>query len=119
MLEKADKILRTGSVADIQDFIPDLVNEYCKIDTQAQEQENAYEIERIRLYVKLKKEKKAKKNTYSDKDIDVIAKEWAIKKYWDHTLNKKLAQHYKLYIQELSQKKIDLQVLNKAMREGI
>ena len=36
--------------------------------------EKSYEIYRIERYVELKKEKKEKLNSYSDKDIDIISK---------------------------------------------
>jgi hypothetical protein len=74
MLEKADKLYRIGSVEDIKNFLPDLVLEFTKIDLQAIQEEKSYEIERIRVYVELKKQKKEKLNTYSDKDIDYISK---------------------------------------------
>lgn len=119
MLVKADKILRTWSVEDIQNFLPDLVNQYCTLDIEATTKEKNYEIERISQYVWLKKDKKEKKNKYSDKDIDVISKKTALDKYWDYVLNKKIISHYKLYIEELRQRKIDLQVMNKALRDTI
>ena len=59
---------------------------------------------------------KEKLNSYSDKDIDIISKKNALDKYWDYILNKRVVAHYKMYITELSQRKIDLQVLDKAMR---
>lgn len=117
MLEKAQKMLKTWSVEDIQNFLPDFVNEYCKLDNECAVMEKSYEIERIKQYVELKKEKKAKENTYSDKDIDIISKKNALDKYWDYVLNKRVVSHYKLYIEELRQKKIDLQVMNKALRD--
>jgi len=81
MLEKADKLYRIGSVENIKNFLPDLVLEFTKIDLQAIEQEKAYEIERIRVYVELKKEKKAKISNYSDKDIDYMSKHKALEKF--------------------------------------
>jgi len=117
MLEKADKLYRTWSVEDIKNHLPDLVLEFTKIDLQAIEQEKSYEIERIRVYVKLKKEKKAKISNYSDKDIDYMSKHKALEKFWDYMVNRKVANHYKLYIDRLSDQIINLNVLNKAMRE--
>ena len=74
MIERADKILRTWSVEDIKNFLPDLLLEYTKIDLQATQQAKLYELARIERYVELKKEKKEKLNSYSDKDIDIISK---------------------------------------------
>lgn len=119
MLEKAQKILKTGSVEDIQNFLPDLVNQYCMLDDECASMEKSYEVERISQYVELKKDKKLKKNSYSDKDIDVIAKKNALDKYWDYILNKRVVAHYRLYIDELRQRKIDLQVIQKALRDTI
>jgi hypothetical protein len=119
ILKEANKILRVWTVKDIQNFIPDILLEYCKIDQNAIELEKQYELARIEMYVKLKKEKKEWKNKYSDKDIDVMSKRCSLEKYWDYSVNKKIAWHYKMYIQALWQKKIDLQVLNKSMKEWI
>jgi len=116
MLEKAQKILQVGSVSDIQNFLPQLIQAYCKLDMEQAKLEKSYEIYRIERYVELKKEKKEKKNSYSDKDIDIISKKNALDRYWDYILNKRVVAHYKMYITELSQRKIDLQVLDKAMR---
>jgi hypothetical protein len=81
MLEKADKLYRVGSVEDIKNFLPDLVLEFTRIDLQAIQEEKSYEIERIRVYVELKKQKKEKLNTYSDKDIDYMSKHKALEKF--------------------------------------
>ncbi len=34
MLEKAQKILQVGSVVDIQNFLPQLIQAYCKLDIE-------------------------------------------------------------------------------------
>jgi hypothetical protein len=122
MLEKANKILRAGSVAEIQEFLPELVQEFCRIDAEAGKAEQSHEIRKIEVYVNMKREKKDPLYTgekYSDKDIDIIAKRTALQEFGDSLLNRKLANHYKLYIQQLSQAKIDRQVENKALREGV
>lgn len=61
MLEKAQKILQVGSVVDIQNFIPQLIQTYCKLDMEQAKLEKSYEIYRIERYVELKKEKKRKR----------------------------------------------------------
>jgi len=81
MLEKAQKILQVGSVSDIQEFMPQLIQAYCKLDIEQATLEKSYEIYRIERYVELKKKKKEKKNSYSDKDIDIISKKQALDKY--------------------------------------
>ena len=44
ILEKADKLLRTGSSEDIQDFLPEIVATYCKLDDMQESQlRSAYE----------------------------------------------------------------------------
>ena len=63
--------------------------------------------------------KKNKQNTYTDKDIDYLSKHYALKKYWDYELNRKVANHYKMYIEELRNQVINLNVINKALREAI
>lgn len=117
MLEKAYKLYRTGSAEDIKDFLPDLLVAYTQLDTQAIQSEKDYEVERIRLYTELKKEKKAKKNSYSDRDIDIISKLKAMEKYWDYMLNKRIANHYKMWMDMLSNQIININVMNKALRE--
>lgn len=119
MLDRADKILRTGSVQEIRDFLPELIQAYITIDIEAVKQAKQFEIARIEKYVELKKEKKSKWNSYSDKDIDYLSKNYALQKYWDYELNKKIASHYRLYIDELRNQIIQLNVLNKAMRESL
>jgi uncharacterized Zn finger protein (UPF0148 family) len=49
---------------------------------------------------------------------EMEAKKEALKKYGDQLLWKKLANHYKLNIEMLSQRRIDLAVENKALREA-
>ena len=58
ILERADKLLRTGSSEDIQNFLPEIVAEYCKLDDYVAQCETAYDKVRLFTYSKLKREKK-------------------------------------------------------------
>ena len=58
ILEKADKLLRTGSSEDIQNFLPEIVATYCKLDDMNAEMETDLDRIRISEYVRLKKQKK-------------------------------------------------------------
>lgn len=119
VLEKADKLLRSGSSEDIQNFLPDIVATYCKLDDMNADNETSLDSIRIDEYVRLKKEKKAWKNSYSDKDIEVLAKHKAIHTYDKLEVDKKAVAHIKLYIDQLTQRKIDLAVQNKNLSAGV
>ena len=119
VLEKADKLLRSGSSEDIQNFLPDIVATYCKLDDMNAENETNLDKVRIAEYVRLKKEKKSWKNSYSDKDIEILAKNKAIQTYDRLEVDKKAVAHIKLYIDQLTQRKIDLAVQNKNLSAGV
>ena len=119
IIEKADKLLRTGSSEDIQNFLPDIVATYCKLDDMNGENETNLDKIRIGEYIRLKKEKKAWKNSYSDKDIEILAKNKALATYDKLEVDKKAVAHIKLYIDQLTQRKIDLAVQNKNLQAGV
>lgn len=119
ILEKADQLLRSGSSEDIQNFLPEIVATYCKLDDMNAENETNLDKVRIAEYVRLKKEKKSWKNSYSDKDIEILAKNKAIQTYDKLEVDKKAVAHIKLYIDQLTQRKIDLAVQNKNLSAGV
>ena len=119
ILEKADKLLRTGSSEDIQNFLPEIVATYCKLDDMNAEMETDLDRIRISEYVRLKKQKKDWGNTYSDKDIEILAKNKALATYDKLEVDKKAVAHIKLYIDQLTQRKIDLAVQNKNLTAGV
>ena len=95
ILNKADHLLRAGTVEDIMEFIPDLLLFYTQIDDQNAENEINLDWIESAEYIRLKKNKKDWLNSYS----------------------KKVAEHCKLYLEHLKQRKIDLQSLDKKTRE--
>ena len=117
ILEKADKLLRLWTVEEIMDFIPDLLLFYTKIDDQNAENEINLDWIEAEEYIRLKKQKKDWGNNYSDLDINKIAKNKARKTYDRLPADKKVAEHCKLYLEHLKQRKIDLQALDKKTRE--
>lgn len=119
ILDKADKLLRTGSSEDIQNFLPEIVATYCKLDDMNAENETDLDRIRIQEYVRLKKQKKDWGNTYSDKDIEILAKNKALATYDKLEVDKKAVAHIKLYIDQLTQRKIDLAVQNKNLTAGV
>lgn len=119
ILEKADKLLRNGSSEDIQNFLPEIVAVYCKLDDLNAENETNLDKIRIAEYVRLKKQKKSWGNTYSDKDIEILAKNKALGTYDKLEVDKKAVAHIKLYIDQLTQRKIDLAVQNKNLTAGV
>lgn len=119
ILEKADKLLRNGTVEEIMDFIPDLLLFYTQIDNQNWENEINLDWIEAEEYIRLKKQKKDWLNNYSDLDINKLAKNKARKIYDRLPADKKVAEHCKLYLEHLKQKKIDLQSLDKKLRETI
>ena len=119
ILDKADKLLRTGSSEDIQNFLPEIVAEYCKLDDYVAQCETNFDKVRIFTYSKLKREKKDWKNSYSDKDIEILSKLKAFEEYERVDIDKKSVSHIKLYIDQLTQRKIDLAVQNKNLTAGV
>lgn len=117
ILEKADQLLRVGSIEDIQDFLPDLIYTYCQLDDKSTKAEFLLEQMRINEYVKLKAQRQGGYNKYTENEMNTLSKQKALDTYWeDAILWKKVVAHYKMYIDQLSQRKIDLAVINKNIR---
>ena len=119
ILDTADKLLRSWSSEDIQNFLPEIVAQYCKLDDMNAENETNLDKIRISEYVRLKKQKKDGWNSYSDKDIEILAKNKALSTYDKLEVDKKTVAHIKLYIDQLTQRKIDLAVQNKNLTSGV
>lgn len=118
LLEKADKLLRVWSIEDIQDFLPDLIYAYCQLDDKCTKADFLLEQMKISEYVKLKAQRQGGYNKYTENEMNTLSKQKAMDTYWeDAILWKKVVMHYKMYIDQLSQRKIDLAVINKNMRE--
>ena len=117
ILEKADKLLRLWTVEQIMDFIPDLLLFYTEIDDRNAENEINLDWIESEEYIRLKKQKKDWLNNYSDLDINKLSKNKARKTYDRLPADKKVAEHCKLYLEHLKQRKIDLQSLDKKTRE--
>ena len=117
ILEKADKLLRLGTVEQIMEFIPDLLLFYTEIDDRNAENEINLDWIEAEEYIRLKKQKKDWGNSYSDLDINKLSKNKARKTYDRLPADKKVAEHCKLYLEHLKQRKIDLQALDKKTRE--
>lgn len=118
MLEKSQRLLKVGSAKDIQDFLPELVAEYERLDMIVWRAELDCDLYRIERYQYWKKRKVLWEIKWSDKEIEMEAKKEWLKKYWDTLLNKKLVNHYRLNIEMLSQRNIDIAVENKNLREA-
>ena len=117
ILEKADKLLRLWTVEEIMDFIPELLLFYTQIDDQNAENEINLDWIEAEEYIRLKKQKKDWLNSYSDMDINKLSKNKARKTYDRLPADKKVAEHCKLYLEHLKQRKIDLQAIDKKTRE--
>ena len=117
ILEKADKLLRLWTVEQIMDFIPELLLFYTEIDDRNAENEINLDWIEAEEYIRLKKQKKDWLNNYSDLDINKLSKNKARKTYDRLPADKKIAEHCKLYLEHLKQRKIDLQAIDKKTRE--
>ena len=117
ILEKADKLLRLWTVEQIMEFIPDLLLFYTEIDDRNAENEINLDWIESEEYIRLKKQKKDWLNNYSDLDINKLSKNKARKTYDRLPADKKVADHCKLYLEHLKQRKIDLQAIDKKTRE--
>ena len=101
------------------EFEADIILFFHQIEVQNAENEiNLDKIEN-QEYIRLKREKKEWKNSYSDMDINKLAKHKAMSVYDRLPVDKKIANHVMLYIDRLKQRKIDLQALDKRTRELI
>ena len=118
ILEQSQTLLHIWTLKEIQDFIPLLIAEFEKLDYEAAKIEIEYDLYKIERYEYWKKKKKTWEIKRTEKEIEIEAKNDALKKYWDQLLWKKIAQHYKLNIDQLSQRKIDIATENKNMREA-
>ena len=119
ILQKADKLLRLWTVEQIMEFIPDLLLFYTEIDDRNAENEINLDWIESEEYIRLKKQKKDWLNNYSDLDINKLSKNKARKTYDRLPADKKIADHCKLYLEHLKQRKIDLQAIDKKTREVI
>ena len=117
ILQKADKLLRLGTVEEIMEFIPELLLFYTEIDDRNAENEINLDWIEAEEYIRLKKQKKDWLNNYSDMDINKLSKNKARKTYDRLPADKKIADHCKLYLEHLKQRKIDLQAIDKKTRE--
>lgn len=118
LLVKSQQLLKTWTEKDIKEFLPELIIWYEKLDFDTaviEQQYDLYKIERYEHYKKMKWEWKIK---WTEKEIEIESKKDALKKYWDQLLWKKIAQHYKLNIDQLSQRKIDIATENKNLRQS-
>lgn len=118
VLQKSQRLLKVGSAKDIQDFIPDLVSAYEKLDMEVAQTELEYDLFKINRYEYYKWRKTRWEIKWSDKEIEMESKKDALKRYGDMLLNRKVVNHYKLNIEMLSQRNIDIAVENKNMREA-
>ena len=119
ILKKADHLMRVWSVEDIMDFLPDLLLFIVQVDDQNAENEINLDGIEDAEYIRLKKEKKGWLNSYSDIDINKLAKHKARQTYDRLPADKKVAEHCKMYLEQLKQRKIDLQSLDKKTREAM
>ena len=119
ILKKADHLMRVWTVKDIMDFMPDIILFFVQVDDQNAENEINLDGIEDAEYIRLKNQKKNWGNKYSDMDINKLSKHKARKVYNRLPADKKVAEHCKLYIEQLKQRKIDLQSLDKQTRETI
>lgn len=118
ILAKSQRLLKVGSAKDIQDFLPELVSAYEKLDMEVAQTELEYDLFKINRYEYYKWRKTRGEIKWSDKEIEMESKKDALKRYGDMLLNRKVVNHYKLNIEMLSQRNIDIAVENKNMREA-
>lgn len=119
ILKKADHLMRVWSVEDIMEFLPDLLLFIVQVDDQNAENEINLDWIESEEYIRLKKGKKDGSNSYSDMDINKLAKHKARQTYDRLPADKKVAEHLKMYLDQLKQRKIDLQSIDKKTREAM
>ena len=118
LLVKSKRLLRTWSKDEIKDFLIDLTTAREKLDYSAWQSELDYDLYRIERFEHYKRMKNEWKINRSDAICDKEAKKDALKKYWDQLLRKKIVKHYEENIDQLKQRIIDINTVNKEQREA-
>lgn len=116
LIERTWKLIKLGTIGDIKDInelLVDLVAQYTEYDTQSAIAETWYETYRAKIYLESKAKKKKWESKMSDKDIDNYAKSEALKKYWDYKERLANKRTYKMYIDLLVSKKVEIFTMDK------
>ena len=118
LLVKSKELLRTWSKDEIKDFLIDITTAWEKLDYDAGKTEIEYDLYRIERFEHYKRLKNEWRMNWSDTICDKEAKKDALKKYGDQLLWKKIVKHYEENIDQLKQRIIDINTINKEQREA-
>lgn len=117
ILKRANSLLATWSVEDIDDFLPELMDAWDVLDLEAKRIKLRYDEAKDDKYLTLKKSKNDGSIKSSDKDIEIIARSQARKEVGDPGVNETIVRHFYKYIEMLNSKKISLMSIDKQKRE--
>jgi len=116
MIEKAQKLLKTATIDDldqITELLVDMVSAYTEYENITAQQELWYETTRAETYIDTKTKKKLWKTNMTEGDINHHAKLTALKKFWDYKTSRAKRNEYSKRIEMLSSKKIELLTMDK------
>lgn len=117
MLEKCNKLLAVGSIDEIDEFLPELMVAYDKLDLAATRLGDAYDSKRDELFIKMRKQKKEWRSEATDKDIETLSRSMAMDEFGDRNVYKTIVKHFEKYLNLLTSKQIKLMADDKRQRE--
>lgn len=117
MLEKCNHLLKVGWLEDIDEFLPDLMVAYDKLDLDATKLSDAYDNRKDELYINMRKAKKEWRSEATDKDIETFSRHKAMEEFGDRNIYKTVVKHFEKYINLLSSRQIKLMTDEKRQRE--
>jgi len=117
LLEKCNKLLSVGWLEDIDEFLPELMIAYDKLDLDATRMADAYDNRRDELFINMRKAKKEWRSEATDKDIETFSRHKAMEEFGDRNIYKTVVRHLEKYLNLLSSRQIKLMTDEKRQRE--
>lgn len=117
LLEKCNKLLRVGSIEEIDGFLGELMYAYDVLDLEATKMGDAYDNRRDELFIKMRKAKKEGRSEATDKDIETLSRSMAMEEFGDRNVYKTVVKHLDKYVGLLRDRQIKLMADEKRQRE--
>lgn len=117
LLERCNKLLKVWWLDDIDEFLPELMYAYDRLDLEATKMWDAYDCKRDELFISMRKAKKEGRSEATDKDIETFSRHLAMEEYGDRNIYKTVVRHLEKYLNLLSSRQIKLMADEKRQRE--
>ena len=117
LLEKCNKLLSVGWLEDIDEFLPELMIAYDRLDLDATRMADAYDNRRDELFISMRKAKKEGRSEATDKDIETFSRKKAMDEFGDRNIYKTVVKHLDKYVWLLRDRQIKLMADEKRQRE--